>query len=248
MSTRQPQMFRELARYYDSIASFKDYRAESAALERLVRRFRRSNGRDWLDVACGTGRHLEHLRKHYRVVGIDLSREMLRIARDRLPGEELRRGDMRTFRLERQFDVVSSLFSAIGHLRSESEVRTALANFARHLKPGGVVLVEPWISPDMFQPGHVHALSGRTSDGVIARVSYARRRGSRSIIDYSYLIGTKGRGVAYVREIVPGLMVAPERLVELGNAAGLRARFLRRGLPSGRGLLVGVKPGAGISR
>lgn len=238
--TARPLMFHELAEYYDRLVAGKDSRAEVQRLESLARRFGHSRGRDWLDVACGTGRHLEFLQDHYRVTGVDLSRPMLRVARRRLPRVRLHRGDMRTFRLGTTFDVVSCLFSAIGHLQNEREVQAAFTNFARHLKPGGVTIVEPWIDPSQFHPGHLHLVTHDSPEVKIARLSFASRRKSHSRIHYQYLIGEAGRDIRHWEETDVGLLVSRDRLVELMGRAGLDPRFLSAGLTPGRGLLVGV--------
>jgi dTDP-3-amino-3,6-dideoxy-alpha-D-glucopyranose N,N-dimethyltransferase/dTDP-3-amino-3,4,6-trideoxy-alpha-D-glucopyranose N,N-dimethyltransferase/N-methyltransferase len=240
-SSRSSQFYGELAKYYDGLNGWKDYRAEVLRLEAIARRSGRPGATAWLDVACGTGRHLEFLRRRHPVVGVDGSRKMLRVARRRLPGVRLVVGDMRTFRLQQRFDVVSCLFSAIGHLESERDLRVTFANFARHLNPGGVVIVEPWVDPSKFRPAMVHV---RTFDGPtvkVARVAFSSRRGNRSVIQYHFLIGRAGRGVRHVAVTDVGLLVSRARLVELMAAAGLRSRFLARGLMPGRGLLVGTK-------
>ena len=71
-----------------------------------------------LDVACGTGAHLVHFARKYRVEGIDVSEEQLAVARARLPGVELHLGDMTTFDLGRTFDAVTCMFSSIGYVGS----------------------------------------------------------------------------------------------------------------------------------
>lgn len=234
-------MFHRLAPYYDDLVGSKDYRSESRALESLARRLLRSRGRRWLDVGCGTGRHLSFLRRHFAVTGVDASREMLRVARGRLPGTRLVLGDMRSFRLGSTFDVVSCLFSAIGHLRSERDVAAAFANFARHLAPGGVAIVEPWIDPEEFRAGYVHLLTHRSPSVTVARMASSSRRGRRSTVRYHYLIGRTGHGVEHFEEVALGLLLPRGRLLELLADAGLTARFLSRGLASGRGLLLGLK-------
>ena len=234
-------MFHRLAPYYDDLVGSKDYRSESRTLESLARRLLRSRGRRWLDVGCGTGRHLSFLRRHFAVTGVEASPEMLRVARDRLPGTRLVLGDMRSFRLGSTFDVVSCLYSAIGHLRSERDVAAAFANCARHLAPGGVAIVEPWIDPEEFRAGYVHLLTHRSPSATVARMAFSSRRGRRSAVRYHYLLGRTGHGVEHFEEVDLGLLVARSRLVELLADAGLSARFLRRGLASGRGLLLGLK-------
>jgi len=236
------RMYRDLAPFYDLQYSRKDYPGEVRQLEKLVRRFGRSGGGDWLDVACGTGRHLEILRRHHLCTGVDASPQMLRVARRRLPGVRLVRGDMRTFRLERQFDVVSCLFSAVANLHSEQALTRAFANFARHLRPGGVAIVEPWILPSRAKPGHLHLLIRQDPGVTFVRLAQSRVQGRRTVIQYRYLIGEPGRGIRYLAETDRSLMVDAERLQDLMRRSGLRPRFLARGFTSDRGLLLGVKP------
>lgn len=234
--------FHELAKYYDALNDWKDYREESRRLEAIARRFGRSGKTTWLDVACGTGRHLEFLRRRHEVTGVDGSREMLRIARRRLPGVPLVPGDMRSVRLGRRFDVVSCLFSAIGHLTTTRDVGRAFANFARHVNPGGVVIVEPWIERTAFRPGSIHLRTHVSPSLTIARLAFSSRRGHESRIHYHFLVGKPGHEIQYFRETDPGLLLARTELLHLMHRAGLRPHYLRRGFLPGRGLVVGVKP------
>lgn len=235
-------MYRELAKYYDALYSQKDYAAEVRRLEAIARRFGRSGGTSWLDVACGTGRHLELLRRRHACVGVDGSPEMLRIARRRLPGIRLVRADMRTFHLRQKFDVLSCLFSAVGHLPTERDLLRAFENFERHLEPGGVAIVEPWIAPSKFRPGGVRMRIYEDPAVTLVRGAYATRRGNQSIIRYSYLIGEPGRGIRYLEEVDRGWLTSPDRLKVLLKRAGLTPRYFADGFLRDRGLLVGVKP------
>lgn len=237
-------MYHELARYYDGIEAGKDYRSESKRLEVIARRLGRSGRTTWLDVACGTGRHLEFLSRRHPTVGVDSSPEMLRIARHRLPGIRLVTGDMRSFRLNRRFDVVTCLFSAIGNLKTEEDVRKTFANFTRHLTPGGVAIVEPWIEPSAWRTGTIHLRTYESPTATVVCFVFASHRGIRSVVKYHYLIGEPGRGIQHLEETDVGLMLSRDRLVEIMGSAGLHSRFLARGLypgRKGRGLLVGVK-------
>ena len=235
-------LYGELAPFYSLIYSEKDYRAETIRLRRLAKRFGRSRGRAWLDVACGNGGHLEHLRRSYDVVGVDASSAMVRLARERLPGVRIQLGDMRSFRLDRQFDVVSCLFSAIGHLRVRKDVARTFANFARHLVPGGVAIVEPWIERSDARPGLVHLVTRARDGDVVVRLAYSRIRGDRSNIEYHYLVGQRGKGIRYRTEFDQGLLLYRTEMVALMREAGLRPTFLVRGVSTRRGVLLGVKP------
>lgn len=234
-------MFDELAPYYDVWLEEKDYRAETARLATLARRYSRSTPRTWLDVACGTGRHLQFLREEFEVEGVDASHRMLEIARRRLPGVSLRSGDMRTFDLHREFDVVTCLFGAIGHLTAVTDVRRTFANFARHLTPGGVCIVEPWIQPSAFRDGLVHVMRHEGEGSILLRVAYSRRDGRTSEIECHYLVAEPGRGVRHFREVNRGVMLSRAEIVRIAASVDLRPTFLARGLTPGRGLLVAAR-------
>ena len=129
--------------------------------------------RTLLDVACGTGKHLEYLRNDFDVEGVDLDEGLLAVARARLGSVPLHVGDMRTLDLDRRFDAVTCLFSAIGHVTSTSELDAAIASMAAHLEPGGVLLVEPWLEPDVWVEGRLHLLPVDEPELKIARVTVA---------------------------------------------------------------------------
>jgi SAM-dependent methyltransferase len=242
MAGSKPLMFHELASVYDRVYASKDYRGECRTLRELARRYGGRRPESWLDVACGTGRHLEILRNDCAVEGVDLSRGMLRIARRRLPGVPLHQGDMRSFDLGRPFDVVTCLFSAIGHLSSERDLTATFANFTRHLRPGGVAIVEPWIDPRDWKGKHLHLVTREDAAGKIVRLASSRRKGNRSFVQYHYLIGEPGRGVRHYAETDIGLMVRRERLAELMGRSGLRAHVIPHGFAARRGLIVGRRP------
>lgn len=84
-------MFESWAALYDAIyrAKGKDYRAEAewiAQRARVVLERARASDRRYrlLDVACGTGEHLLHLREKFDVFGVDRSAAMLEVARAKL--------------------------------------------------------------------------------------------------------------------------------------------------------------------
>ncbi len=60
---------------------------------------------------------------------------------------------MLDFDLKRQFDAVTCLFSSIGYVKTKSRLGKAIRNISRHLLPGGVLLIEPWFTPEQWHPG-----------------------------------------------------------------------------------------------
>jgi SAM-dependent methyltransferase len=76
---------------------------------------------------------------------------MLEVAVGRLPGVPLHEVDMLTMDLGRRFDAVTCLFSSIGYAHTPERLQAAVATMARHLEPGGVLVLEPWLWPDMIR-------------------------------------------------------------------------------------------------
>lgn len=235
------RLYQSLATYYDLIYHERDYKAEAQQLKRLIATHCRSGGKELLDVACGTGAHLQYLTG-FRRTGTDVNDGMLAVARQRLPKIPLHKADMRTLALRKEFDVLLCLFSSIGYVRTLSALRSTLRRFAHHLTPGGLLIIEPWLTPDAFTPDKPFLHTFERADLKIARVSHSRRRGRTSLVEMQYLIAERGTGVAHAAEThTLGLFTHDETRRAL-EAAGLKPRFLTRGLQAGRGLFIAVKP------
>ncbi len=111
--------------------------------------FAASAGGDVLEVACGTGRLLVPLAKAgHRVGGVDSSRAMLEIAAQRIRAGRVSRraklflGDMRSFELGRLFRMAFVALGSFHHLLSTTDQRLALRQLARHLEPGGLLILD----------------------------------------------------------------------------------------------------------
>jgi len=228
-------MFSCSARIYDAIyASIRDYPREAAELDRLIQE-RRPGARTLLDVACGTGAHLEHL-EGYEVEGLDLDPEMLAVARERLPDVPFHEGDMAVFALGERFDAVVCMFSSIGYVRTEERLRSAIASMARHLEPGGVLVVEPWLSPDVWMDRHVGAVFVDDPELKIARMNVAQREGTVSMFEFEYLVGTPDGIERFTERHELGLFTV-EQYLQAFRIAGLEAEHDQEG-PMGRGLYI----------
>ena len=186
------------ARVYDALTAQKDYRRAVRALTKAVR-IAAPHARSLLDVGCGTGRHLQHLRERFNVEGFDLSRQMLALARERCPGVRFHQGTLVDFNLARRFDVVTCLFGSIGYSETAANLRKAVRSMARHLHPGGVLIVEPWVSPDRFVTGRIVFDKAEEQGLKVARMYVTKRRGMRSIFDSHYIVATAG-GVEHFTE------------------------------------------------
>ncbi|MER7406709.1 class I SAM-dependent methyltransferase [Streptomyces sp. NPDC000070] len=218
----------------------KDYAAESATVTKAILEHC-PGAKALLDVACGTGSHLEHLATSFEeVCGLDLSTDMLRRARERLPELPFEQGDMRAFRLGRTFDAITCMFSSVGYLDTVADLDATLATFARHLAPGGVVVIEPWWSPDTFLPGYVQGdvvtVDGRT----ISRVSHSVRAEGRtaSRMEVHYVVAEPETGIRHFTDIHVMTLFSREEYEQAFAKAGLTAEYVPYD-HAGPGLFVG---------
>ena len=229
-------MYTTTALYYDRIYASKDYAAEAAHLLQSIRRETGLAGGSLLDVACGTGRHIQQLKAHFAVQGLDITSELLEIARERNPGVDFHLGDMTDFWLGQRFDVVTCLFSAIGYVVNLEGLDKAIGCMARHVRPGGVLVVEPWLTPDAWKPNTVHAQFIDERQLKLARVSTSFVEGRLSYFDLHHLIGTPEETEYLVERHEMGLFTVDEMLAAF-RRAGLDPTYEPEG-PTGRGLYL----------
>jgi SAM-dependent methyltransferase len=231
-------MFSQTAQYYDTIyLSMKDYGAEADTLTAFIHQYRRSTGNRLLDVACGTGLHLSYLKQHFQVEGLDLDEQLLTIARQRNPDIPLHHADMTDFALGRTFDIVTCLFSAIGYVKTLENLSRAIQCMAQHLSAGGVLMIEPWFTPETWRPGTVHARFIDEPDLKITRMNTSDVNGRLSIMDMHYLVGTPEGIHHYVERHELGLFTT-EEIIHTLTACGLEVTYDAAGL-TGRGLFIG---------
>lgn len=207
-----------------------DYPGHAADVVRLIRD-RNPDAATLLEVGCGTGRFFPALCAEFAVTGLDVSPEMLAEARRRFPDVEVVEADMRDFDLGREFDAVACLFSSIGYVTSTEELYSAVAAMARHLAPGGVLVVDGWIRPAEFRDGRVSVDTFVVEGTTVVRVSYGTSRGDLSHLDMHHLVGTEGEGVTYFAEGHDMLLVPDEGYVAALTAAGLTDVVVTDGYP-----------------
>ena len=232
-------MFRESAQLYDAIFDSKDYGSVAQKLHVVVQEINPA-ARTLLDVGCGTGRHLEFLQEYYQVEGLDLSLEMLERARKRCPEVSFHQADMMDFDLGRKFDVVTCLLSSIGYVRRVEDLYRVVARLAAHLTAAGILVVEPWLSPENYWPDRLTANFVDQPDLKIARMYISKIEGRISIFDISYLVG-RPQGITYFTERQELALFTHEEYVESYRDAGLKVSYDPTGL-FGYGIYVGTKP------
>jgi len=233
---------RMTADVYDTIYVKKNYEAEATALKSIIATYKKTDGNELLDVACGTGLHLPYLVNDFAITGVDLSEQQLAAARKRLPELSFNQGDMRNFDLGRQFDVVTCLFSSIGYVHPYDDLVKAINNMGNHLKPGGVLVIEPWLQPGVFdptRPPHTEVGEHPEKQLKVTRTAHNSVDGNISILNMHHVVESPN-GTEEFNEEHKLALYTPEEFQRAFDTAGLEMHRDEQGL-SGRGLYIGTK-------
>ena len=184
-------LYTELAAYYDRIYWWKDYAQEVDFLLKVLHRYG-VRGKRILEVACGTGNHTKLLAAAgYRVTGVDVSDDMLAIARRKVGGRAtFVRGEMRNLDqvVEGTYDAAVCLFSAISYNLTTSDLKKTLHGLFDHTRKGGVTVFDTHFTKKGFMDGNRGEDIFDDGEAMGARLSFSRRRGKTGEITFSYLI------------------------------------------------------------
>jgi len=238
-------MYTRSARFYDRLYGSSDGQAlrdPQAEASRIADEVGRANpsATSLLDVACGTGRHLPFLAGTFSIDGIDLNPELLAEARLKVPTARFHEADMTDFDLGRQFDAITCMFSSIAYVVTPERLRQTLERFTSHLAPGGVVIIEPWFTPDTFWDGHVVANFIDEPDLKAAWMYQQERVDRVSVLPIHYLIATPDGVERFSERHEFGLFTHQEYTSAM-ERVGLRVTYDPDGF--GRGLYVGLRQG-----
>src|SRR5580765_6705251 len=131
-----PKMYEELASWWPLLSSPADYEEEAAFYGKTLAEACDRPPRTVLELGSGGGNNASHLKARFEMVLVEPSAGMLTVSRALNPECEHVAGDMRTVRLDRQFDAVF-VHDAVMYMITEADLRKAIATAFLHCQPGG---------------------------------------------------------------------------------------------------------------
>lgn len=144
-------IFGEYAEYYDIVYQDKDYSAEALFVSELIKKnCHKTSQIRVLDLACGTGLHAVELAKMgYEVDASDISAKMIKAARENASLKKLKitfhqEAFQTADRINKKFDVVISMFSAINYLTHTFDLLRSLKNVHGLLESDGILVFDFW--------------------------------------------------------------------------------------------------------
>ena len=149
------KVFSNYAQYYDLLNQQKDYTQEVNYIISLIKKFA-PDASNLLELGCGTGLHAINLAENgYRITGIDQSQDMINLAWERLKTSpnsisnliNINIGDIRTYSINKSFDVALALFHVISYQVTNSDLNQSFKTVSKHLKSGGIFIFDCWYGP-----------------------------------------------------------------------------------------------------
>ena len=159
--SESPKLYGELASWFHLLTRPEDY-AEEAEFAAKLLADAAGPVCTVLELGAGGGNNAAHLKQHFKMTLTDVSAAMLENSRRINPECEHIAGDMKSLRLERQFDAVF-IHDAVMYMLSEEELRSTFQTAAVHCRPGGSLLIMPDYLKETFRPGVHHG--GHDGDG-----------------------------------------------------------------------------------
>jgi SAM-dependent methyltransferase len=132
--------YSRLAASYDATIGLPFFQQLRDAFERLVKRYG-IRFRTVADIGCGTGLFARYLNRSWSVpvIGVDISRDMLRVAARNCGGLRvcLLQQDIRALRLPQPVDLITCNFDTLNHLVGDGDLATTFRCVHANLNPGG---------------------------------------------------------------------------------------------------------------
>lgn len=245
----EEQLYKNFAEYYDKIYDNVDYKGESEFIKWAVDKHKICPNNHLIDVACGTGTHAKKLIDSFKITGVDISPEMLKIARKKVPNAIFIQGDMKDLNIETKFDVITCIFSAIHYNRNIKELKGTLINFYNQLNSGGILIFDLSLNNNNWIEGLVSVDTVVEEDLKIARICQSKLKDGIFNANFVFLVKDHGKLDFDIDEHELGVFDV-EDVTKLMNSIGFEtviyADFTEKKWTDNNGerpVFVGVKKG-----
>lgn len=137
-------IYKQIAEVYDEFG-ISDFSVSfgTAILEYLKRVHPNDHFKKNLDICCGTGKLCNFFKERgIQTKGVDISKEMLDIARSKYPDIEFIEDDVTQYQDDEQYDFITSTDDAIGHFYDVDDLRKVIRNVNKLLRVDGLFIFD----------------------------------------------------------------------------------------------------------
>ena len=166
------RLYRDLATWWPLISPPGEYAREAAYLAAVLSSTAAVPVREVLDLGSGGGHVAACLKDRFDLTLVDISADMLSVSRQLNPQCVHLRGDMRTLRLDRDFDAVL-VHDAVDYVTTAADLSLVIATAFAHCRPGGIAVFVPDYLSDDFR--EFTGAGGGGSDAAGRQASFTER-------------------------------------------------------------------------
>lgn len=146
------EFYMQIAEWYDEMYVHQEiYKTEARQVDLWIDKYKNTDGNNLLDLACGSGPHIEYWTGKYHIVGLDNNMNMLKLAKERWPQIQFVCGDMFRFSNLSNFDIVTCLYGSIGYAENIKEMENTIVCVSKCLNSGGIFILTPGEIKDCFE-------------------------------------------------------------------------------------------------
>ncbi|MHA1728934.1 MAG: class I SAM-dependent DNA methyltransferase [Promethearchaeota archaeon] len=144
------KLYYELARvYHEMYQSIFNYEDEFRIYDEIMKQ---KKSKKILEIGCGSGNLAQYfLNAGYKYLGLDISEEMLVIAKEVAPDADFIRGDMRNLQIKDKFDAVIITGRCFTYMVENEDVINALKSIHGILKPSGYLIFDNFNAESIFE-------------------------------------------------------------------------------------------------
>lgn len=199
------KQFNEYSKYYNLLYKDKEYVSEANYINTIIQKYN-NNAKTLLDIGCGTGLHANELsNKGYTVTGMDISEQMLLEAKKTFNNVDFVNGDIRDFKFDKNFSIITSLFHVMSYQSSNQDLDNAFRSVSDHLELGGYFIFDCWYGPGVKnnRPS-VRVKRFEDNDIQVVRIAEPVENVNLNIIDVNfdvYVINKSNLKVSNIKEL-----------------------------------------------
>ncbi len=219
------RFYGDLAAWWPLISPAEEY-AEEAAFAATLLGSAAIPVREVLELGSGGGHNAVHLKSTFVTTLVDLSEQMLDVSRQLNPECTHRAGDMRTVRLDRQFDAVF-VHDAIDYMTDEADLLRAFETAYVHCRPGGVAVFMPDCTRESFEESTDHGGTDGADGRSVRYLEWSWDPDSNdgwTLTEYAFLLRDPDGLVRAVHETHRLGLFEHEEWLRLLGEAGFEAR------------------------
>lgn len=192
-------VFNYYSEYYDLLYKDKDYQGEVNYISELIQKYA-PNTKTIVDFGCGTGNHDVLLaEKGYNITGVDLSQSMIDRANEKIESNpdktvSFLQGDFREVRLNKEFDLATSLFHVMSYQTSNEDLLKAFITAKKHLSSEGIFIFDFWYGPGVLTDPPVVRIKRLSNERIdVTRISEPVIYANENKVDVNFEVQIKNK-------------------------------------------------------